>query len=348
MSKFLQKIQMNYQKNILEYDNDSKSKYWEKSVLKKKNLFNLIKIKNFRYNNLSKNIDDFYINNFEAKRLYDNLILECKNNYIKKFLFSNNIGNAKKIFKNKKEIITSSDLFHIKYIHELEKKINLKKINTICEIGQGFGLLASKLLKIKNYKIILIDLPESNFITLFFLKNLFPKKKIYMDIDMPKKKLTKEIFFKGDIFVISPWTKIDNFKIDFFINSRSMMEMNFGSIENYFQMIHKKINKNGHFLCINRYYKDLVGYPIELHRYPFQNVWKTIISKSAWMQPHIHYLLVKKTYKKNSDIKKTLAIIEKKYLRLVKNDKIVIRRILPVQIYRYYKLLKHFILNNFK
>ena len=43
---------MNYQKNILEYDNDSKSKYWEKSVLKKKNILNIIKIKNFRYNNL--------------------------------------------------------------------------------------------------------------------------------------------------------------------------------------------------------------------------------------------------------------------------------------------------------
>ena len=40
------------------------------------------------------------------------------------------------------------------------------------QIGQGFGLLASKLLKIKKIKIILIDLPESNFITSFFKKKL--------------------------------------------------------------------------------------------------------------------------------------------------------------------------------
>ena len=348
MDKFFFKIQKNYKKNILEYDYTSKSKYWEKSVLKKKGLFNLNKLKNFRSNNLSKNIDDFYINQIEAKKLYNKLISECENNYVKRFLFLKNVGNAKKIFKNKKEIVTTSDLFHIKYIYEIEKKINLKKINTICEIGQGFGLLASKLLKIKNYKFILIDLPESNYITLFFLKKLFPKKKILMDIDMPNKKLTKNIFRRGDIFIISPWTKLDNIKVDFFINSRSMMEMNSESIKEYFQLIDKKTNINSYFLCINRYYKDLVGYPIEFHKYPFQNSWKTIVSNSAWMQPHIHFLLVKKTSKKKSDIKNTLLNIEKKYHQIVKNDKIFIRRILPVNIYRYYKLIKYFILTNLK
>ena len=43
---------------------------------------------------------------------------------------------------------------------------------------------------------------------------------------MHNKKLTKKVFDMGDIFVTSPWIEISNIKIDLFINSRSMMEMN--------------------------------------------------------------------------------------------------------------------------
>ena len=66
-------------------------------------------------------------------------------------LISKNIGNAKKIIKINNKIISASDLFHIKYIYDLKKFINLQHINTICEIGQGFGLLASKFFKNKKF-----------------------------------------------------------------------------------------------------------------------------------------------------------------------------------------------------
>ena len=124
-----------------------------------------------------------------------------------------------------------------------------------------------------------------------------------------------------------------------------MMEMNTKSILNYFNLIHTKIKNFGYCLCINRYYKDLVGYPIEFHRYPFNDNWKTIISKSSWMQPHIHFLLVQNVNYKISDIKKTLFEIRKEYLRQVKFDGSFIRRILPVELYRFYKIFKNFIFN---
>ena len=345
MKNFLQKIQINFEKSISDYDKISKSKYWKKSIKHKTKLFNTKNLKNFRSNNLSKNIDDFYINRKDIYRIYKNLKNECGNTFINKMLTSKNIGNAKKIIKIKNKIISASDLFHIKYIFDLHNSTNLKKINTICEIGQGFGLLASKFLKFKNYKIILIDLPESNYITIYYLKKFFPNKKIWMDIDMPNKKLTKKIFNKGDIFVISPWIDIPNIKIDLFINSRSMMEMNKESISNYFKLIHSKISKNGLFLCINRYYKDLVGYPIELHRYPFKNNWKTIVSKNSWMQSHVHYLLVKNVEEKSSDIKETLRGVKRQYLKQVKLDSFFLRRLLPVDVYRMYKILKNYIIN---
>tara|TARA_X000000950_G_scaffold278491_1_gene369516 strand:+ start:11108 stop:12145 length:1038 start_codon:yes stop_codon:yes gene_type:complete len=343
MNSFIQKIHKNFEKSIQDYDKVSKSKYWSQSINKKKKLFNKKSLKDFRSNNLSKNIDDFYIDKTKTKKLYKNLEKECGKKFIKNFLLVNNIGNAKKILKIDNKIITPSDLFHIKYLHDLKKKINLNKIDTICEIGQGFGLLISKLLKVKNYKIILIDLPESNYLTAYFLKKVFPHKKIVMDVDLPEKKLNKNIFNQGEIFILSPWIKIKNIKIDLFINSRSMMEMNHESIINYFKLIHEKISKNGYFLCINRYYKDLVGYPVELHRYPFDNKWKILISKKSWMQEHIHFLLLKKVSKNKSNINLALSAIKNNYIKIVKKDNFFLRRWLPISFYRNYKLAKYFI-----
>ena len=345
MNIFLQKVQKNYEKSILSYDTISKSKYWKQSIVKKKKLFNIEYLKKFRSNDLSKNIDDFYLSKKEIKKLYENLKLECGSKFIKRFLFEGNIAYPKKFIKLDSKRITASDLFHIKYIFELKKKIKLTNINSICEIGQGFGLLASKLLKIKNYKMILIDLPESNYLTSYYLKKLYPKKKVIMDIDIPNGKLTKEIFKKGDLFIVTPWIKIEDIKIDFFINSRSMMEMNYESILSYFSLIQSKISKNGFFLCINRYYKDLVGYPIEFHRYPFKNNWKTIISDVSWMQPHSHFLLTRKVNEKKSDIREILKYIKSNYLKVLKNDNFFFRRWLPVSLYRFYKIGKHFIFN---
>ena len=344
MKSYLKKIQSNFFESLSNYDGFSKSKYWKNSISKKKQLFNLKNLNNFRSNNLSRNIDDYYLKKNEIENLYKDLKRKNSEKFINKFLVKNNIGNQK-VHKKKNYLITASDLFHINYISELNKVLNFKKIDTICEIGQGFGLLASKLLKIKKFKIILIDLPESNFITSFFLKKNYPNKNIILDSDLPERKLTKEILKRGDIFIISPWILIDQFKIDLFINSRSMMEMNKESINNYFRLIEKKISSNGYFLCINRYYKDLVGYPIEFHRYPYSNVWRTIVSKKSWKQSHIHFLLTQKVNQKNSNIQKSLKEIKQTYIQLVKTDKFIIRRLLPINIYRTYKIIKNFFLN---
>ena len=56
-------------------------------------------------------------------------------------------------------------------------------------------------------------------------------------IGQPSKPTAGEIFKKGVLFIVSPWVEIDNIKLDLFINSRSMMEMNYESIKNYFNLI---------------------------------------------------------------------------------------------------------------
>jgi putative sugar O-methyltransferase len=341
--KFLIKIKKNFIFNLGNYDQFSASKYWKKSILKKKKLFKKIDLANFRKNGLANNIDDFYLTKNESLSLFEELKRDCGNKFILRFLESKNYGNAKKIYKFKNKYFTPTDLFIIKYVDELNKKLNLKKINLICEIGQGYGLLASKLLKIKKFKMILIDLPESNLITAYYLKKIYPNKKIIMDIDLKDQELTKKDLKKGDIFIISPWTTVKDVKADLFINSRSMMEMTIKSIKKYFDLIQNNIHKSGYFLCINRYYKDLVGYPIELHLYPFDNNWKVVISKKSWMQSSMHFLLVRRVAKKNDDIRKALNKIKEEYLKILSIEKFIVRRYLPISIYRYYKYLKNLI-----
>ena len=340
---FLNKIDKNFLLSLKNYDNFSASKYWRNSIKKKNKLFTKNNLKNFRKNGLANNIDDFYLGKNESLTLFKELKKDCSNKFILKFLESKNYGKAKKIYKFKDKYFSPTDLFTIKYVDELTKKLDFKKINTICEIGQGYGLLASKLLKIKKFKMILIDLPESNLITAYYLKNMYPNKRIIMDIDLQNKELNKKDLKKGDIFIISPWIEIKNIKADFFINSRSMMEMTKKSISKYFNLIQNNIRKNGYFLCINRYYKDLVGYPIELHLYPFDQRWKVIVSKKSWMQPSMHFLLLRRMNKKNKSIKIALTKIKEEYIKTLRKEKFFIRRNLPITIYRYYKYIKNLV-----
>tara|TARA_B110000014_G_C19767299_1_gene399345 strand:- start:239 stop:619 length:381 start_codon:yes stop_codon:yes gene_type:complete len=119
------------------------------------------------------------------------------------------------------------------------------------------------------------------------------------------------------------------------------MEMTHETIDFYFKLIQKKIKKGGYFLCINRYYKDTVGYPIELNKYPFDNYWKAIVSKKSWKQEHIHYLLLKRTKHHLNDIKQELKKIKLYYLEIKKKDKFFWRRVLPIPLYKLYKYSKY-------
>ena len=119
------------------------------------------------------------------------------------------------------------------------------------------------------------------------------------------------------------------------------MEMTNEVIKNYFNLVQKKISNNGFFLCVNRYYKDTVGYPIEMHNYPYDKYWKILISKSSWKQNHIHFLLSQRTYFPKKDINKELKIIKKLSNNIRLKDSLLIRRITPRLIYKLYKKIKY-------
>lgn len=277
---------------------DQKSKHWERYNLKEFTLDNLI---NFRNDGkLSGGLDDQ--NDTFAFKLYHEIINKTSESYILNNLPKKNIGKSNVLMPYKDVFIDYNKLIHIYWFWIIENKIlKNNKINNICEIGGGFGSFSELFIKNYNTKTFLIDLPEANLMSTYYLKELFPQKKFYLFDDYKKNEfLSKLDFDRNDIIILPPNCNIDKkIKVDFFINTRSMMEMNFDVIKSYFDFIHQYLIDGGYFLNINRYEKASVGYPIRISEYPYDINWKVIISEPSFNQNWIHFLLTQRSFKKD-------------------------------------------------
>ena len=167
----------------------------------------------------------------------------------------------------------------------------------------------------------------------YYLKELFPQKKFYLFDDYKKNEfLSKLDFDKNDIIILPPNCNIDKkIKIDFFINTRSMMEMNLDAIKSYFDFIHQHLTDDGYFLNINRYEKTSVGFPIRISEYPYDTNWKVLISEPSFNQNWVHFLLTQRSFKKNEinifEELKNIKIIGKKFMvKKIYNPKLMILR----------------------
>ncbi len=300
--------------------NNQKSTHWKKLYDFKE--YNVDNVLNFRKNKiLSKGLDDAY-DDFTFK-LYCEIINKTSETYVLNNLTKKNIGNSNSVIPYKDCFVDYNKLIHIYWFWIIENKILKKtKINNICEIGGGFGSFSQLFINNYNIKTLLIDLPEANLISTYYLKELFPQKKFYLFDDYKKKNfLSKLDFDKNDIIILPPNCNIDKkIKIDFFINTRSMMEMNFDVIKLYFDFIHQYIIDDGYFLNINRYEKVKVGHPIRISEFPYDMNWKVLISEPSFNQPKkLHFLLTQRSNKKEeiniSDELNKIEIIGKKFYR---------------------------------
>jgi putative sugar O-methyltransferase len=357
MTSFLKNTQMNFMKredefyrnfkiSLNNYKNFFQSDHWLFNNKKKIKLFISKNLKEFRKNGLSYGLDDQFYNKKETNKLFNILREQYGKKALNALLEKKNIGNPKSFVKKDNFFFTGNELVHIKHLLDFRDNISLPKKNIVCEIGSGYGSLISKIIKTYKSKVILIDLPESNFLSHYYLKMIFPKKKFFVSSQI-KNRLTKEQIINNDIIILCPWDKIPKIKIDFFINSRSMMEMTYETIRHYFNLIKGNLKIGGYFLCINRYYKDTVGYPIELIKYPFGNNWQVLISKKSWLQDHIHYFFLKKSKNSLKDIHNEMEKINIFSIEVKKKDQFFLRRILPTLIYKIYKVSKYRVLKYF-
>ena len=294
----------------------NQSIHWERYYKENEKFYNLENLINFRKNQiLSEGLDDAMnlqnsFNLLEALKYFDG-------NFLKKHLPEKNIGNCDYSINFLGYWFDYGIIHHLKHYEKIEKYI--KNNFVILEIGGGFGSLARIIMNDKKCKYFLIDLPEANLMSNFYLQTHFPEKKIFNYSDFKEKSL-EEVIENYDIFILPPGTlDKQNIKFDFIINSRSFAEMNKKTIKEYFTLIHSKINKDGYFLNINRHLKSTVGEDIKFDEYPYDNLWNVQISKKSFLQDHIHFLLVQRQVNEGNIGNELLKIknSNKKYKSLI-------------------------------
>jgi len=224
------------------------------------------------------------------------------------FVISNlnkkNVGNCENSYKLKGNFFDRDLLFQIHFFSDLVKFVfDKKKIKTVCEIGGGFGQLARIILNNYDCKFFIMDLPDANILSSYYLHENFPQKKIYIYDNYLKEKdgfVSSDSIENFDIFILPSWAKFnDELKIDLFINTRSMTLMKFAVIKKYFNIIHKYISNDGFFLNINDYSFEEMKLPersTKLKDYPYDDNWEVKLSKKSFYQHHIHLLLTQREF----------------------------------------------------
>ena len=302
-------------KSLESYKDNHKSIHWDNFLKEKFLNLQIEDLNNFRNNGLSDGMDNVHFNkgNNELRLNQFNEYLLKNNETIEeyyKYFPKKNIGNCPNQVKTKGGYIDYMFIETLMFYIELKKIVfNNNNINNICEIGGGFGSLARIIMLDQKIKYFIIDLPETIALSTFFLNQNFPEKKILTYNNIKNKNLIADDIVDYDIIMMPSWVNFENIKIDLFINTRSMMEMNFDTIKNYFKFIQKNISNQGYFFNCNRYYKDTVGQPIKLHEYPYDKFWKLISSEPTWCQRRLHTLITKRVSEESSEIEKEMLKI---------------------------------------
>ena len=207
-----------------------------------------------------------------------------------------------------------NELRIIKIFNELNKYFD-QDINVICEIGGGYGSLASKIKKkYPDKTLILIDIPETLIIQSYYLTTMFPNLKFCFYEEFKKLSFNEIKEEKFDFIIIPPWEKsklAEQNYIDLFINSVSFQEMDKEIILEYFDFIQNSISKNGLFYNLNKNEKIINKIPIRISEYPYDKYWKILEKKVDSNNPNLHQIVAQRMSDENKSFYKEIRDIPK-------------------------------------
>lgn len=312
------KINLQY-KYSLKNKEKSDLPFWiENRKLFKQNFFNekeeiiFDKLKNFRNSNIefsshllsSHNIDNLETrsNKLKALEIFNiyHKVAELVDEDIILNLSDNNIGNAKFIHY-RKQLINERILRQGYFLSQLRNftKLDKRENNIFCDIGHGYGLLASILKKeFSSSKFILVDLPELNILSYFFLKMLFPKSKICLSYEIKDiAKINRDLIDQYDFMILeqSDLKKLDDNLVECFINTASLGEMSNKDQVFYIEQI-ERISKK-YFYSVNRFRSDNVHFSSTSNYYDFKLNEQKWITKLYKFSPTLHLeVMLEKTH----------------------------------------------------
>jgi len=273
-----------YEKHYLNYNKSSVvSSHWD-------NYFKKFKIEKKNNKFIISSIGLFS----QAKNKIDLIkILFIKINlyfFIKKYKLNKKIvQNAKKLNK----IIGVNLTFDVVknfFIYDILNNYSLINNNkTICVIGDGYGYLGQLIKYIyKDIKIIYINLGINLFIDSYLFSLAFKKEipLLLNNDNINQIEQSSVIFLEAENMHL-----LKNIDINLFISVASMQEMNFSTINNYFE-IFRQNNSQSFFYCCNRVSKKLNDATIiNFDDYPWNANDKIIFEEDCeWYSKYPTYL----------------------------------------------------------
>lgn len=146
---------------------------------------------------------------------------------------------------------------HMVITHDLVQNIpfSSERRNIILDIGCGFGGSARLLnIYVPNSTQILLDLPETLFLTAYYLKYNFPNKKIALLEDIyPHLDNFDELIEEYDFIVIPPFVLdyIKSKSIDLVVNASSLAFMSEEYLNYYLEETKRVLKEGGYFYSLN-------------------------------------------------------------------------------------------------
>ena len=239
----------------------------------------------------------------ELKKRFEELTIMMGDD-IQNIQFNSTVGNPRRfnyIYKNTNYSLNFDDLYHVYATWQLKRLINTitrpNKVNTVLEIGAGYGNLPHKLKSIfPSVKYTIIDLPEVLLIQHYYLSKNNPSYKIVNLLDHEELTYGDVNQIDCDILLI-PFSLYHDLQINFdlVINNRSFGEMSYETLRSYIEWIQNNINPNGFLYTVNRYVFTKSIDQNKIREYPFDNSWKVIISQPQWLQTHLHEFFIQRT-----------------------------------------------------
>jgi putative sugar O-methyltransferase len=251
----------------------------------------------------------------EQVRKMTNILLRlCGRNFLERNVGSNSGSPAcvevhlqNEPNKSSSSIQTNShDLSLIYYAWQIQRLVKTcfpakRPPLTFLEIGGGYGGLTTKIKNcFPNSRCILVDLPEVNAVSTYYLKQEFAEGRFLFHEHMQNE--GAKVLNSNFDFAILPGEFVNQIPdgfVDVAINTRSFMEMNNEIIDFYIKNVERVSHRDSLFFCFNRYIKKVGNSHTIFKNYPFDDYWQILLSQSGIFQNHIHELILQRSDEKN-------------------------------------------------
>jgi putative sugar O-methyltransferase len=196
-------------------------------------------------------------------------------------------GNPPRVFE--RDRLISQDLANsfLEYLSVMDADVDVGEINTIMELGSGYGRTAYVYLNLHpDRRYILVDIPPALYVCEKYLSELFQDRKIFSFRPFERYEDILEEYENADIVFLMPHQLelLPDKSIDLFINISSLHEMRMDQIRYYFKVMEKLTRK---YFYTKQWKESTIPYENVVIRqadYPVNENWRKIYARECKVQ----------------------------------------------------------------